>query len=86
MQITRKTIAEHLGDYLQGTITLAQLVDWAEQAVCEGDFDEQESGALTKIVARLGLADVRAFGLTWEDYRNIFEALGVSAKVDLVAA
>jgi hypothetical protein len=39
-----------------------------------------------EIVARLGLADVRAFGLAWEDFQEILHALGFSAKVDLVAA
>jgi hypothetical protein len=37
-------------------------------------------------VARLGLADVRAFGLTWQDCQEIFRSLGLSAKIDLVAA
>ncbi len=37
------------------------------------------------VVARLGLADVRAFGLTWEDCEQFLESLGYSARVEVVA-
>ena len=32
----------------------------------EGDFAEDEASTIAEAVARLGLADVRAFGLAWE--------------------
>jgi hypothetical protein len=86
MKITRDVLAQKLADYLRGSLPLEGLVDWAENAMLDGDFSEANQDLLTDIVARLGLADVRAFGLTWEDCRNIFRSLGVSAKVDLVAA
>ena len=52
----------------------------------EADFPPGEEEILADIVGRLGLADVKSFGLTWEDCREMFRSLGVSAKVDLVAA
>jgi hypothetical protein len=54
--------------------------------MCDGDFDEAQSAVLSDIVARIGVADVRAFGLTWEECREMLSSLGLSAKVDLVAA
>lgn len=81
--ITKETVAEKLGDYLHGELALRELVDWSENSIAEGEF---ESPRLMEIVARLGLADVRAFGLAWEDFQEILHALGFSAKVDLVAA
>jgi hypothetical protein len=36
-------------------------------------------------VARLGLADVWAFGLTWEDCESILKQLGYDARVEIVA-
>jgi hypothetical protein len=81
--ITRETVAKKLGDYLHGELALGELVDWSENAIVEEEF---ENPRLLEIVARLGLADVRAFGLAWEDFQEILFALGLSAKVDLVAA
>jgi hypothetical protein len=86
MTVTRDTVARQLGDYLRGDTNLNGLVDWAEQAMLEADFTPGDEEVLVDIVGRLGLADVKAFGLTWEDCREMFRSLGVSAKVDLVAA
>jgi hypothetical protein len=86
MTVTRDTVARQLGDYLRGDTNLNGLVDWAEQAMLEADFTPGDEEVLADIVGRLGLADVKAFGLTWEDCREMFRSLGVSAKVDLVAA
>ena len=84
--ITRQTVARKIAAYLQHSITLEQLVDWAENAVMEGEFAPQEIQILRKVVPRLGVADVRAFGLTWEDCEQLLQELGYSARVDIVAA
>jgi len=52
----------------------------------EGEFDEREMDALRTVVSRLGVADVRAFGLTWEDSEQMLRQLGYSARVDIVVA
>ena len=72
-----------LGDYLHGDLALSELVDWSENSIAEEEF---ENAKLLEIVGRLGLADVRAFGLAWEDFREMLRALGLAARVDLVAA
>ena len=41
--------------------------------------------AIRDAVARLGLADVQAFGLTWEDCASILKHLGYDARVEIVA-
>jgi hypothetical protein len=64
MTITRQTVAEKLAAYLHHQTPLAQLVDWAENAVMAGEFTAADAPMLTQVVARLGLADVRTFGLT----------------------
>ena len=81
--ITRETVAKMLGDYLHGDLALSELVDWSENSIAEEEF---ENAKLLEIVGRLGLADVRAFGLAWEDFREMLSALGLTARVDLVAA
>jgi cobyrinic acid a,c-diamide synthase len=86
MLITRQTVVERIAAYLHHQITLAQLVDWAENAVMEGEFAEEDMETLRKVISRLGAADVRAFGLTWEDCEQLLQELGYSARVDIVAA
>ena len=39
-------------------------------------FDDRDLDALRDITARLGLADVREFGLTWEDCEGYLSRLG----------
>jgi hypothetical protein len=85
MTITKQTAAEKIGAYLHHEITLAQLVEWAEQAVMEGEFAEREMEALRFVIPRLGLADVRAFGLTWEDCEQLLARLGYRARVEVLA-
>ena len=86
MLITRQTVAERIAAYLHHKSTLAELVDWAENAVMEGEFAEVDMETLRKVISRLGVADVRAFGLTWEDCEQLLQELGYSARVDIVAA
>jgi hypothetical protein len=86
MSITRTTVAERVGAYLHGELPLAALVEWAEDAMQEGVFDDHQFSAIRQAVARLGLADVRAFGLTWEDCEQLLRGLGYLARVDIVAA
>ena len=82
MDITRQIVAEKLATYLHRQITLAVLVDWSEKQIMDGEF---ESPAVRDAVARLGVADVRAFGLTWEDCQQLLGELGYSARVEIVA-
>ena len=84
--ITRDSLASQLRDYLQHRITRAALVNWAEHAMMEGEFDEQDLDTIRDITSRLGLADVREFGLTWEDCEGYLSRIGYQAKVDVVQA
>ena len=80
---TRHDVIDKLASYLQHRITLTELVDWAEQVMMEGDFASEESVVLRDVVARLGIADVRAFGLTWEECEALLRQLGYRAEVTL---
>ena len=85
MRITREEVVGKLKDYLQHRISLNELVDWAERAMMEGEFEEEHLEELREIVGRLGLADVRAFGLTWEDCEEFLRRLGYEVRVEVVA-
>jgi len=84
MTVTKKITARKIADYLHHAISLQQLVDWAENAMLEGGFDENDAGTIAEVVARLGVADVRTFGLSWYDCEELLQKLGFSAKVDVV--
>lgn len=81
MKITRQKVAQRLIDYLYHRITLTELVDWAESAMMEADFEEQDFEILREIISRVGLADVKAFGMTWEDCEDFLSRLGYRVSV-----
>ena len=83
MKITKQAVAAKIGAFLRQEITTEDLVDWAEGAVREGEF---QSAGVARIVARLGVADVRAFGLGWEDCQGLLKQLGYAAQVEIVVA
>ncbi len=85
MPISKQTVADRLSAYLRHEISLDQLVDWAECAIMDGEFDERDLPTLRDIVARLGVADIRAFGLTWEDCESMLRSLGYAARIEVTA-
>ena len=86
MVITKQTVADQIAAYLRHGITQAQLVDWSENALMEGEFDGRDAAAISAVVARLGVADVRAFGLTWADCEELLGQLGFSARIEIDTA
>jgi hypothetical protein len=81
MKITRPIVADKITGYLHGKVSQAELVDWAEHAMMDADFDEADSDLLSDIVGRLGLADVAEFGLRWQECEEFLRRLGYRAKV-----
>jgi hypothetical protein len=86
MQLTRELVVRKLDAYLHHQLSLDDLVAWANTAMMEGDFEKEHFDAIRDAVARLGLADVRAFGLTWEECESLLKQLGYNARVEIVAA
>ncbi|CEP67151.1 Uncharacterized [Moorella glycerini] len=79
--ITRQDVVNKLISYLGHRISLEELVGWAENVMMEGEFEEHDLPLLRDIVARLGLSDTLAFGLSWEDCRNFLRSLGYDVEV-----
>lgn len=86
MKITKQTVADKIAAYLHHEITLAQLVDWSECALMDGEVAESDAQTVSSVIARLGVADVRAFGLAWEDCEELLQKLGFAPRVEIVAA
>jgi len=83
--VTRESVAEKLGAYLRHDLSLVALVDWAETALMEKEFDPAHLATIRNAVARIGAADVRTFGLAWEDCEQLLSQLGYSAQISIVA-
>lgn len=81
MMITREMVCDMLVAYLNSRISLSRLVEWAERALAEEDIPPEDAEVVSASLARLGLADVRAFGLTWHDIDATLAALGYQALV-----
>jgi len=86
MLITKTIVADKIAAYLHHDITLAQLVDWAERAMMEDEFDDNGLSAIRSAVSRLGVADVRAFGLAWDDCEELLRELGFAARVNIACS
>jgi hypothetical protein len=86
MTITKQTVADKIAAYLHHEITLPHLVEWAECAMMDGELEERSASVLSAVIGRLGVADVRAFGLAWEDCEQLLRQLGYSPRVEIVAA
>ncbi|MEW6606149.1 MAG: hypothetical protein AB1414_01675 [bacterium] len=81
MTVTSKDVAQKLIDYLYHRLTLEELVNWAESMMMESEFDKVNFDTLREIISRLGLSDVKAFGITWEDCEEFLNRLGYGVTV-----
>jgi predicted DsbA family dithiol-disulfide isomerase len=81
VKVTRQIAADQIADYLHGKLSQAELVDRAERAMMDSDFDEADTEVLAEIIGRLGLADVAEYGLRWQDCEEFLRRLGYRATV-----
>lgn len=84
--ITRQITGAKLQSYLNEELTLAQLVDWAENAMVDEEFEDEYVELLSDVIGRMGVADVDTFKLSWEDIAKMLEKLGYRATVALEMA
>lgn len=84
MVLNKKSLADILIKYINREIDLQGFVNWAEDMIREADFESKSFELIRDILARIGLADVREFGLTWDDCYDFLHKLGYDVKVELV--
>ncbi len=82
MNITRTTVSDQLLAYLNQEITLAQLVNWAENTFIDDILTPDEDiPLLNDILMYLAGADTAQFPLTWDICADFMERLGTPVKV-----
>jgi hypothetical protein len=84
--ITKQETASKIMAYLQHQIGLTQLVNWAENVIAEDELEKGEEPVLMEVLSLLGLADVKSFGLNWEDCESIMNKLGYKIRVEAALA
>jgi hypothetical protein len=82
MIVTKQDIAFKLLNYLQNKNSLNDLVEWAETTLMEDAIQDEHPEDIRDILARLGVADVRSFGLSWEDCNEIMNKLGYVLRIE----
>ena len=83
MILTRELLAEMLMRYINREIDLSSLVSYAEDMLRDADFEDRSFELIREILANIGLADVREFGLTWDDCYDYIHKLGYDVKVEM---
>lgn len=73
--ITAEVLGDQIKAYLQHQLSLKELVDWAENAMMDGEFEETDDNMLCEITGRLGVADIEAFALSGEDFEQFLSQL-----------
>ncbi len=84
MILTTKALADMIIRYINRQMDLSGLVDWAENMMRESDFEAEHFEIIRDVLAHVGLADVREFGLSWDDCYEYLHRLGYNVKVELV--
>ncbi len=77
--ITQEILAGQVLKYLNGQMSLVELVHWAEDAIVtftESDQRPPNADAIWDALLYIGAADSADFPLTWEVIRDILERLG----------
>jgi len=84
MIITRDIVGRKLLQYINREITLAELTDWAENSICDGEFENTQAELVRDILGHIGLADVKEFGLSWDECYEYLEKLGYQINVEAI--
>ncbi|MBM4055316.1 MAG: hypothetical protein FJ264_11760 [Planctomycetes bacterium] len=83
MIVSRKMLAGMLIKYINREIDLSSLISWAEEMMKDADFENEYFELIRDILARIGLADVREFGLNWDNCYDYLHRLGYDVRVEV---
>jgi len=81
MIVSKTVLSEQLVKYLNHKISKDELINWCEEMMQEGSFDEV---LVKESVARIGLSDAQNFDLSYEELYEMLQKLGYRLKVELV--
>lgn len=82
--ITKEIVVSKISLFLKHEVSLQELVDWSENVMMEEDVDPADNDLLIEVIAQLGLADVKAFGLLLDDCEKLLFKLGFKLNLEVV--
>ena len=81
--ITKETIKQRIQDYLLLKISLRSLVEWAEDSFMQAEFDEKDAAIISDILSKIGVSNVKNFGIQWDEWNEFLTKLGYEVKIEL---
>lgn len=82
--VTSQSVAARILDYLNGQLTLTDLLAWTENTLAlllESNEDTPDEQTLIRILSYLGAGDSADFPLTWEILSGFLDQLGIRVHV-----
>ncbi|MDX1957855.1 MAG: hypothetical protein SFU98_04740 [Leptospiraceae bacterium] len=83
MILTKDTVKEKILDYLSLKINLKVLVEWCEEQFLYSELEESDFETLSEILSKIGLADVKNFGIEWHEWNEFLLKLGYKVEIQL---
>ena len=79
--LTRGAILQQLNGYLNGDVTLSQLVAWSQAMLAEGDLSPDDESLLRDLVKRAEQPGSDTYGLTLEDCSEFLKRLDHELRI-----
>jgi len=86
VKVTKELLAEKITDYLLRRISISDLVNWSENMIMEAEYNDEDFELIREILAHLGVADVKQFGLSWDDWYGFLDRLGYQLDIKVSKA
>ena len=79
--VTKKITSNKIVSYLHHEISLDELLLWVEDTLMNSNYEKDTTNSLRDVIAKLGLAIVKSFGLDWDTCENLMKHLGYKLEV-----
>jgi hypothetical protein len=86
MILTKQDVADNLLNYLQHKTSLNDLVSLAELMVMDASIKQGEEEIVMEVIGKIGVADVKQFGLYWDDCETMMHKLGYKFQINAIKA
>ncbi len=78
MYVSKELLANKIVEYLNRSLSAKNLAVWAEDAMVEGDYEEEYFSIISEALAAIGSIDVKGFELPIAYYLNTLVKLDYS--------
>lgn len=70
MRVTKDILANKILEFLNRRISIDQFANWAENAMIEGDYEEEYFDVISDLLPKIGVVNVKGFELPIAFYLN----------------